>query len=78
MRRWMMTLAVVLSACGGAEVGESCDTESSEDECVDGAICSTDKGALVCAKVCDDDDDCADEENCNGNSGTNLKSCQKD
>ncbi len=68
-------LAVV--ACGGeADVGESCDTAGSTDECVGGAVCTNDSGGSRCRRICQDDAQCAPTEACNGVSGTNIKSCQ--
>jgi hypothetical protein len=65
------------TACGGeGEVGESCDTSGSEDECVDGAICDSGDGdAAVCLAICEVQEDCATDEDCNGVSGSNIKAC---
>jgi hypothetical protein len=65
------------AACGGeGEVGETCDTSGSEDECVEGAICdSADDDAAVCLALCEEQEDCSADEDCNGVSGSNLKAC---
>lgn len=68
---------LLTAACGGeGEVGESCDTSGSEDECVEGAICDSGDGdAAVCLALCDVQEDCAADEDCNGVSGSSLKAC---
>jgi hypothetical protein len=63
-------------ACGSSEVGEECDDVGSADECEDGAICTTDRGGTVCRRICDTNDQCPADHECNGVSGTNVKSCQ--
>ena len=69
----------LLAACGGAEIGESCDDEGSTDECVDNAVCTNEEGdAARCRVLCKDQDECPDAHSCNGVSGTSLKSCQPD
>ena len=80
MKMWMAALALAISvaACGGkGEIGESCDTPSATDECVDGAVCTNESGDnRSCRKLCTDQAQCAANEGCNGISGSNLKSCQ--
>lgn len=63
-------------ACGGADVGEECDTPGSTDECVDGAICTNSSAGNFCREICDTDADCPMGLGCNGISGTSIKSCQ--
>jgi len=67
-------------ACGSeAEIGESCETSGSQDECVENAICTNDSGeVLACQQSCEEKEDCSTGYNCNGISGTSLKSCQLD
>jgi hypothetical protein len=67
-------LALLVSGCG-AKIGETCKTAGS-DECESGAICTNDSTALTCRKTCTTDAECASTEQCNGVSGTNIKSCQ--
>jgi hypothetical protein len=79
MQNLMRTLAVLLAAvaCSGkGDIGEDCDTAGSTDDCVDGAICTNDGDARTCRRRCNDDAQCAASEECNGVSGTTLKSCQ--
>jgi hypothetical protein len=80
----LFSMALVLSvsgllaaACGGeGEVGESCDTSGSQDECVEGAICDSGDGdAAVCLAICEVQEDCPADEDCNGVSGSNVKAC---
>lgn len=73
----MLGLLVATAACSGkSDIGESCDTAGSTDECVDGAICTNGDTGLTCRRRCTDDSQCAATEACNGVSNTNLKSCQ--
>lgn len=68
---------LLAAACGGGgEVGEACDTSGSQDECVEGAICDSDDGdAAVCLAICEVQEDCAADEDCNGVSGSSIKAC---
>jgi len=75
----LASFAALLPACSGAEVGEACDTEGAEDECVDGAICgkpSDSAASPQCLVVCKDDNDCDATESCNGVTGSNVKACR--
>jgi hypothetical protein len=74
-------VVMTLLACGGADIGESCDEEGRVGgECVDGAVCGKSEGqstgSLVCLKQCTTQVDCGAGEDCNGVSGTNLKGCR--
>jgi hypothetical protein len=74
-------VAALLIGCGGeGEIGDECDESGqTEDECVDGAICTNESDdANTCRKLCTEQEDCDAGENCNGISGSNLKSCQPD
>lgn len=71
-----LALALVALGCS-ADVGASCDTPGSLDECVDGAVCTNESGgANTCRLLCADDADCPVGHNCNGLTGTQIKSCQ--
>lgn len=67
-------------------LGEACPASGETDACVDGAVCTNLSGSDAettgdenqCLPLCDDDDDCADDEGCRGISNGNLKSCQAD
>ena len=79
----LLLLSSVLSmafACGSAsEIGESCETAGSQDECVENAICTNDSGdVLACQQSCEEKEECPADYNCNGISGSSLKSCQLD
>ena len=71
-------LALVLgSGCGGESIlGESCDTSGSLVECEAGTICTMLEGSSTCYKLCVDQTDCPVGWNCNGITGSILKSCQ--
>jgi hypothetical protein len=71
-------LGMLLGGCGGAEIGETCDTGGSADECVEGAICTNDGDGNVCRLVCEVQDDCPMDYSCNGVTGGSTKSCQPD
>jgi hypothetical protein len=67
-------------ACGEGEIGDACDEPGSTDECVDDAVCTNENSDSddenVCRQLCEEQEDCPDDLNCNGVSGSNLKSCQ--
>lgn len=69
-----------LLACGGGELGESCEESGKvSGECDDGLVCgkkSDTSGDLVCLKQCSSDADCSGTESCNGVSGSSLKGCR--
>lgn len=78
MARWfwiVMTLA--FAGCGsGDKVGDTCTTAGAlADQCGDDAVCTPEGTALVCAKICTLQSDCASNEACNGVTGS-VKSCQ--
>lgn len=77
--RWLLAIVILagVAACGsGAEIGESCDEEVADGECVDGAACAkTEAGALQCMRVCVEQKDCSDTAECTGTKGS-LKVCQ--
>lgn len=84
MKRFIFTttLALVLAAasygCGGkGEIGDGCDTAGATDECAEGVICTNNADStFTCRKLCTDQAQCAANENCNGISNSNQKSCQ--
>lgn len=69
-------LLACATACGGAELGESCDDQGSTDECVDDAVCTNEDEGAACRALCDAHEDCPAGHDCNGVSNTSLKSCQ--
>ena len=69
-------LLVTLAAGCAGDIGEACDKSGAENECVDEAICTSTATGTFCLKRCTDDLDCAANEQCNGVSGSNIKSCQ--
>jgi hypothetical protein len=75
-------LMLALAACGGeSELGEECGAEGEDGECVDGGVCGPTKGddegdVLQCLVVCQEQEDCKADEECNGVSGTNIKGCR--
>ena len=68
------------AACGGASMGEQCETSgATSDECEDGLVCAKASDVaevLTCQKLCTADADCQATEQCNGVTGTSLKSCR--
>jgi hypothetical protein len=72
-------LIALASACGGTDIGESCDDEGSTDECVDDAVCTNESGErAVCRELCEEHEDCPEAHGCNGVTGSSHKSCQPD
>jgi hypothetical protein len=70
---------IAASACGGADIGESCDDVGSTDECVDDAICTNESDDhAACRALCEEQADCPADHGCNGISGSSRKSCQPD
>lgn len=71
-------LLVLLAACGGSSLGDSCDKEGEiGDSCDDGLICGKNKPSmdLVCLKRCTETNECPSTQECSGLSGS-LKACQ--
>ncbi|MDH5717204.1 MAG: hypothetical protein OEZ22_06165 [Spirochaetia bacterium] len=80
MKRKMIMLLMVVSFfasynCAN-DIGESCETAGSSDECSDDGVCGYYGAELQCLKVCAADTDCAANEACNGITSTNTKGCQ--
>lgn len=77
--RWLLAIVILagVAACGGgAELGDSCDEEVADGECVDGAACAKDKsGELKCMRVCTLQTDCPTGTECTGTKSS-LKVCQ--
>ena len=84
MRRLILLMAlcagaILSGACGGeAALGEECGEEGADGECEGGAVCGKpdDSDALECLKVCNDQDDCPADQECNGISGSDVKGCR--
>jgi hypothetical protein len=78
LRRTFAALLLLLACgCGGADIGEACEDEGSTDDCVDDAICTNESGdRAVCRQLCEQHEDCPENHDCNGVTGTSLKSCQ--
>ncbi|MCB9593945.1 MAG: hypothetical protein H6719_14525 [Sandaracinaceae bacterium] len=69
--------AALLAACsGGADVGQSCDSVGSADECVTNAICTDEPGGNVCAEICQEDTDCPSAYFCDSVPGSSEDTCQ--
>jgi len=74
-----LALGSMSLGCGGADIGEQCDTAGSADECVDNAICTNEAdGVNRCRQTCREQADCPAATSCNGVSGSSTKSCQPD
>jgi hypothetical protein len=75
--RLLLLLLPITATLGCAgEIGEACDKSGAVSECVDSAICTTDSRGTYCRQRCTDTAQCVVPEQCNGVSGTNIKSCQ--
>lgn len=84
MRKLVVLSSFVLFgvlACGGGELGESCDEEGQvSGECDDGLVCgkkSDTSSGLECLKQCSSQAECGPTETCNGVSGSALKACRQ-
>ena len=75
----LLAWGLLLGGCGGeSALGEECGESGVDGECEDGAVCGKydDTGDLLCLRICNDQDDCASDEDCNGVDGTNIKGCR--
>lgn len=78
MRAFLVaTFALVLAACGsGTKVGETCTTAGAQtDQCGEGGVCTPEGTLLICRVICEKQEECGADEECNGLTG-NVKSCQ--
>lgn len=79
----LLAIALPLAGCSpeGA-LGEECDTPGGlQDVCEPGTVCGryvNNHPQLTCLWICNDHDQCARSERCNGLDYTNLKGCQLD
>jgi hypothetical protein len=72
-----MAAAGLYACSGGAAIGEACSTENDTGECASGALCTkAESGALTCLKICTQQSECGDTENCTGTTGSETKVCQ--
>jgi hypothetical protein len=74
-------VALLSPGCGGeAALGEECGEEGAQEgECEEGTVCGKPVDGtedLHCLKVCDDQADCAADEECNGVEGASVKGCR--
>jgi hypothetical protein len=82
MKTRFAILAFAFGACMGAgcasDIGETCETSGSADECVNDAVCvqAVSGEEPTCRKVCADDSQCTSTESCNGVEKSNLKACR--
>lgn len=87
MRAWLsfavvsLAVALALAACSSAALGESCEDEGRiGGDCESGLMCvrqkADDTSPLVCLKPCEAQTNCAENEVCSGERGTNLKACR--
>jgi hypothetical protein len=73
---WISVVALVVTACGGAGVGDPCTTVGDREECGDEAVCEMLDNQATCLAICEDDDECAPNEACSGTSGSSVKACR--
>jgi len=73
----MVATAAFLVGCGKPKVGESCKTAGDASLCESTAMCTNNaSGTATCRTICTDNAQCATTEQCNGISGSNIRSCQ--
>lgn len=55
----------------------SCTMPGTTAECPEGSICDTTSGtSITCVKICETADDCRNDLDCNGVSGSSIKACK--
>ena len=68
--------AVACNDHPGGTVGDSCGDVGSSNECQQDEICdNVDDGGTYCLRLCTDHIDCAENERCNGVTGSSRKGC---
>ncbi len=74
----IVVVVVALAACGGSDIGASCDEEGKVDNCQSTAVCARNKaGQLVCEKQCTNFGDCPANQECEVVPGfSGLKGCR--
>lgn len=72
---WLLFVGV-LASCGGGKLGDSCSSAGTTSGCGDGLVCTGGSSSATCARLCTTDADCDAGQNCNGITGSTLKSCQ--
>ena len=82
LRACMLLVCCGLVAPGcGADVGESCETRGSLDECVEGAICAdlSPSGSefFFCKRICVNDAQCFSGDVCSFIPGVGVKTCNQ-
>ena len=82
MRSFLISCIVVsnffiIGCSGEGDIGDSCEVSGDDAECVEEALCTkvVDE-TLTCLKRCNGQEDCADNEACNGVSGGSGNTCQ--
>ncbi|MBX3187442.1 MAG: hypothetical protein KF819_10525 [Labilithrix sp.] len=81
MRKVSRLLVVLLVIAGvfacNSDIGEECDNEGKVGgECVEGAVCGSVKGSLVCLKQCTNPADCGSNQTCGSVANTTLRGCR--
>lgn len=72
---FLVSLSVI--ACGGADIGESCDHEGKTDDCSDDGVCGKNlSNSLVCMKQCSSFSDCSSSEECVSLGYSSLRGCR--
>jgi hypothetical protein len=78
MRILIVGLCAIAALVGCGEegfVGASCETAGSTEQCGDGLVCDQIDNETLCLALCDKQEDCGADEDCNGVSKSNLKAC---
>jgi hypothetical protein len=60
----------------GGYCAKGCTTEGADKACGTGSVCSRSGERLLCAATCETKADCREGYECNGVTGSNLKSCR--
>jgi hypothetical protein len=61
----------------GTFCGQRCNQEGQKDVCPEDTLCGPQFGnELLCSPICESQDDCREGYQCNGLSGSGVKTCQ--
>ena len=75
---WVTILTAFLACSSESKIGADCDNQGSTDGCESGGVCGKNAaGTVVCLKICSEQTQCAEDEECNGVEATNIKGCRK-
>lgn len=74
---FLVSATILILGCEDeAFVGAPCDMIGSTEACGgEGLVCDDVEGEPLCLAVCDKQEDCPEDQSCNGVSKSNIKAC---